>query len=174
MRFRNAKAGDAAAILAIYGPVCETSPTSFELAAPSLGEMKRRVRETTRKYPWLVCEDKAGLLGYAYASLHRSRAAYQWCVEVSVYVHGRARRKGVGRALYLALFRRLRAQGYCRAYAGITLPNAASVALHESLGFKPVGVYRKIGFKLGRWHDVGWWDLRLGPLPAAPRAPHAP
>ena len=99
------------------------------------------------------------MLGYAYASRHRERAAYQWSVDVSVYVRADAHRRGIGRALYTALLRIVTAQGFYGAYAGITLPNASSVGLHEAMGFRAVGVYRAVGYKLGAWHDVGWWDL---------------
>lgn len=104
----------------------------------------------------------------------RERAAYRWCVEVSVYVHAAYRGQGVGKGLYHSLFERLRAQGFINAFAGITLPNEASVGLHESLGFQPVGVYRGIGFKLGAWHDVGWWHLVLREPPKTPQEPRAP
>ena len=101
------------------------------------------------------------MLGYAYASAHRARAAYQWSADVSAYVHQAARRRGVGQALYTSLFQILFEQGFYNAYAGITLPNPASVRLHESLGFKLVGVYQQVGYKLGAWHDVGWWQLTV-------------
>ena len=108
--------------------------------------------------------------GYAYASRHRDRAAYQWSIDVSVYVRADAHRRGIGRALYAALLRIVVAQGFYNAYAGITLPNPASVGLHESFGFRPVGMYRRVGHKLGAWHDVGWWALDLQPRPASPAA----
>ena len=102
-----------------------------------------------------MCESEGRILGYAYAGAHRTRAAYQWSVDVPVYVHTNARQIGVGRALYRSLFGLLTLQGSCNAFAGITLPNPAGVGLHESLGFKPIGIYRDVGHKLGRWHDVG-------------------
>jgi L-amino acid N-acyltransferase YncA len=110
-------------------------------------------------------------VGYAYASKHRERAAYQWSVDVSIYIRPHAHRRGIGRALYTSLFRVLALQGFYHAYAGITLPNPASVGLHEALGFQPVGVYQAVGFKLGAWHDVGWWRLLLRPLAEDPRRP---
>jgi len=125
--------------------------------------------------PWLVCADGRGprgpVLGYAYASRHRDRAAYQWSVDVSVYVHETARRKGIGRALYTSLFALLHLQGFCAAHAGITLPNEASVGVHECLGFRPVGVYPSVGFKLGAWRDVGWWQLPLRERQGEPAPP---
>jgi phosphinothricin acetyltransferase len=111
------------------------------------------------------------LLGYAYASAHRARAAYQWSVDVSVYIHATRHRSGVGRALYRSLLKLLELQGFYHAYAGITLPNPASVGLHEAMGFRPVGVYQAVGFKLGAWHDVGWWQLSLQERLAAPTPP---
>jgi L-amino acid N-acyltransferase YncA len=106
-------------------------------------------------------EHHGEVLGYAYASAHRTRAAYQWSVDVSVYVQAQVQRSGVGCALYSSLFKLLTLQGFYNAYAGITLPNPGSVGLHESLGFRPVGMYRAVGYKLGAWHDVGWWQLTL-------------
>jgi L-amino acid N-acyltransferase YncA len=160
-RIRSVEASDAGEILEIYTPFVTDSATSFELVPPGLVEMERRIEAGRDRYPWLVLERDRHVLGYAYASAHRTRAAYQWSVEVSVYVHPRARRSGVGRALYTALFDFLRRQGYVNAYAGITLPNAASMKLHESFGFVPVGVFQRIGFKFDRWHDVSWLHLRL-------------
>jgi phosphinothricin acetyltransferase len=160
-RIRSVEASDAGEILEIYTPFVTDSPTSFELVPPDLVEMERRIEAGRDRYPWLVFEQDRHVLGYAYASAHRARAAYQWAVDVSVYVHPRARRRGVGRALYTALFDLLRRQAYVNAYAGITLPNAASMRLHESFGFVPVGVYQRIGFKFDRWHDVAWLHLRL-------------
>ncbi len=177
LHLRTAQAGDAAGVLAIYAPVVRDTAISFELEPPDEAAMSGRIRETLRRWPWLVCADDGGnrppILGYAYATAHRERAAYRWCVEVSVYVHPGALRRGVARALYTALFELLRQQGFVNAYAGITLPNAASVGVHEALGFRPVGVYHAIGFKQGRWHDVGWWELALRPHPAAPAEPLA-
>jgi phosphinothricin acetyltransferase len=152
---------DAQAVREIYAPFVSDDATSFEIAVPDVAEMERRIQMQRDRYPWLVFEHSHKILGYAYASAHRARYAYQWCVEVSVYVHPRAHRCGIGRALYTALFDLLRRQGYVNAYAGITLPNPSSFGLHESLGFVPVGVFRQIGFKFGRWHDVAWLHLPL-------------
>lgn len=158
---RMATHADAAAIRTIYAPFCEGSATSFEAHAPSLEDMEARIRKITEHCPWLVCARDGEVLGYAYASPHRERAAYRWAVDVAVYVDARHHRLGVGRALYTALFKILVRQGFFKACAGVTLPNAASVGLHEAMGFLPVGIYRGIGYKLGAWRDVGWWQLAL-------------
>ena len=174
-RIRTATASDAPAVRAIYGPFVSDSATSFETVVPDVAELEGRIQAHADRYPWLVFERDGTVLGYAYASPHRARAAYQWSAEVSVYVDPQAHRSGVGRALYLALFDLLRRQHYVNAFAGITLPNPSSVGLHEAMGFTPIGVFRQIGFKFDRWHDVAWLQLRLredprpvsSPLPLA-------
>ena len=146
--------------------------TSFELVPPTAAEMAARIAAALAWAPWLVLERSGEIAGYAYAVRHRDRAAYQWAVDVSVYVGEAHRGAGVGRALYARLFELLRAQGFYVAHAGISLPNPASVRLHEAFGFQPVGVYPAVGFKNGAWHDVGWWRLPLrepDPDPAPPR-----
>jgi L-amino acid N-acyltransferase YncA len=158
---RMAEPGDARGVAEIYGPIVAATPISFETEVPTEQEMTARIASTLAFAPWLVCVDGERVTGYAYASRHRERAAYRWCVDVSVYIRDAHRRSGVGRGLYGALFALLRLQGFYAAHAGITLPNDASVRLHESAGFRPVGVYPRVGFKLGAWHDVGWWQLPL-------------
>jgi L-amino acid N-acyltransferase YncA len=158
---RLATLDDAEAIRDIYAPFCEASPISFETQAPSVDEMRRRIAKTLESLPWLVREQEGEIGGYAYASPHRERAAYRWSVDVSAYVRESQRRTGVGRALYTSLFELLCLQGFFNALAGITLPNPGSVGLHESMGFQTVGVYRRIGFKCGLWHDVAWYQLSL-------------
>ena len=170
-RLRLAAVGDAAAMLAIYAPIVTDSSISFELAPPSLAEMERRIASAESQWPWLVCERTGELIGYAYASQHRVRAAYQWSADTSVYVRPDARRGRIARSLYASLFEILALQGYYNAYAGITLPNPASVGFHESMGFTPVGVYRGVGYKLGAWHDVGWWARELQPHAPDPAPP---
>ena len=170
---RLARESDAAAIAAIYRPTVESSVISFEAVAPDAVEIARRVHETLPDYPWLVCERDGQVAGYAYASRHSARAAYRWSVNTSVYVDAAHWRRGVGRGLYQSLFAILVSQGYVNAYAGITLPNPSSVGLHESVGFTPVGVYREVGYKLGRWHDVGWWERALAPRADAPGEPQS-
>ena len=169
---RLAHEGDARPIAAIYGAIVRETPISFEVEPPDDAEIAQRIRQTLVQYPWLVYERDGRVVGYAYASQYHVRAAYQWSVNVTVYIDERCRRAGVGRALYTSLFRILVKQGYYNAYAGITLPNPGSVGLHEAMGFVPVGVYRLVGFKFGRWHDVGWWQLALQEkidVPALPR-----
>ncbi|HEY7374709.1 MAG TPA: arsinothricin resistance N-acetyltransferase ArsN1 family B [Polyangia bacterium] len=169
---RMARGADAGQVAAIYRPYVTDAATSFETEPPTEAEMAGRIEAALRFAPWLVCAGAGGeILGYAYASRHRERAAYRWAVDVAVYVDAAHHRRGVGRALYQWLFRLLRIQGFCTAYAGITLPNAGSVGLHESLGFVPVGVFPAVGWKLGAWRDVGWWQLPLGERPATPAEP---
>jgi phosphinothricin acetyltransferase len=152
---------DAEAVAAIYAPVVAETAISFETEPPSPIEMRQRISEVLPGFPWLVCRRDGDVLGYAYAHLFRTRAAYAWSVETSVYVGAGARRLGVGSRLYGALLPILLKQGFHRAFAGITLPNPASVALHESVGFTPIGVFRRVGWKFGSWWDVGWWQLDL-------------
>jgi L-amino acid N-acyltransferase YncA len=158
---RFADESDAEKMLSIYGPIVENTTISFETVPPSLEEFGGRIRKTIRETPWLVCETGGKFVGYAYASQHRERAAYQWSVDVSVYLAEEFRGQGHGRALYERLFQILRERGFFNAFAGIALPNDASCRLHENLGFKPIGVYRSVGYKLGDWIDVGWWQLVL-------------
>jgi L-amino acid N-acyltransferase YncA len=168
---RLASERDAEQIAAIYAPNVTDAIISFELEPPTADEMRRRIELTLRRYPWLVCERQGRVLGYTYAGAHGSRAAYQWSVDVSIYVHEDVRRTGVGRALYGSLFAALELQGFYNAYAGATLPNPASVGLHEAVGFRLVGVYRGVGYKLGAWHDVVWWHLLLRERVADPNPP---
>ncbi len=172
-RIRLAREADADPIRSIYAPVVAHTVISFEVDPPTTEEMRRRMAEVLTGFPWIVCENGGHVLGYAYATGHRARAAYRWSVDTSVYVDGPARGMGVGRALYRSLLNLLVLQGFCNAYAGITLPNPASVGLHEAMGYRAVGVYRSVGFKQGAWHDVGWWHLALGPYPREPAAPRA-
>jgi L-amino acid N-acyltransferase YncA len=166
---------DAAACAAIYAPSVEGSITSFELRAPEPEEIAARMRHYQRTHPWLVAERGGEVVGYAYACEFNPRPAYRWSASVSVYVAAGERGQGRGRALYEELFTRLRRQGLRMACAGITLPNPASVALHERLGFAPLGVLREIGWKDGSWLDVGWWQLELAPAPAGtPAEPRLP
>lgn len=172
---RVARPEDAAALIAIYGPVVRDTAISFEEEVPARSEMERRVRDTLPGLPWLVLsQDRPEgefVLGYACASPHRVRAAYRWSVEVGIYLGPEARNIGLGRALYRVLLEVLERQGYLNALGGVGLPNPASVRLHESLGFERIATYKEVGFKRGAWHDVGWWQLRLGSLPERPAEP---
>ena len=167
---RLATPDDARQVQEIYAPYCAT-PISFEMDAPTIEEMRGRLAKVLGQYPWLLCEDGGEILGYVYATQHRERAAYRWSVDTTVYVRQRSQRRGIGRALYTSLLAVLPLQGYVNAYAGVTLPNPASVGLHEALGFQPVGVYRQVGFKCGAWHDVAWFQRPLQPWPEEPPAP---
>jgi phosphinothricin acetyltransferase len=168
---RLASEQDADQIAAIYAPFCDQTAVSFEYSAPTPEEMAERIHKVNVQYPWLVLENDGRIAGYAYASPHRERAAYDWSVDVTVYIAPASRRKGVGRALYNALFHVLALQGYCKAFAGVALPNPASVGLHQVVGFVPVGVYRGVGYKLGAWHDVAWYQRTLQPEQPTPAPP---
>jgi L-amino acid N-acyltransferase YncA len=153
---------DAAALAEIYRPIVESTAISFELDPPGAAEIRSRIEQVVCFYPWLVAIDRGAVVGYAYASRHRERAAYATSVDVSIYVDGAHRGNGAGSSLYAALFDRLEEAGtFHRAFAGIALPNDASVALHRKHGFEPVGVYREVGKKFGRWIDVWWWQRGL-------------
>ncbi len=172
---RMATSDDAASILVIYAPIVRETPISFELEPPAEREMRRRVADVLTLAPWIVCEADGAFAGYAYASRFRDRAAYRWSVETTVYVDPRFHRRGVAGALYGALFQCLRLQGFRTAVAGITLPNEPSVRAHESAGFRPAGAVHRVGFKLGSWWDVGFWDMDLTPPGGNPdRDPMAP
>jgi phosphinothricin acetyltransferase len=166
---------DAAAIARVYDPYVSDTVISLEAVSPGEREMAERIERISRTHPWLVAEEDGEVAGYAYASQHRERAAYRWAADVTVYLDPAYHRRGIGRALYAALFGLLIDQGFYLACAGITLPNEASVGLHESLGFTPVGVYRRVGWKDGTWWDVGWWQLPLvDPGPEPPGEPGPP
>jgi phosphinothricin acetyltransferase len=158
---RVAEERDARAIAGIYAPAITDAVISFELTPPDAQEMTRRIVAIQRQYPWLVYEEGNTVLGYVYASVHNERAAYRWSVDVTAYIRHDAHRRGIGRALYTALFEILVLQGYRTACAGVTLPNTASIQMHAAMGFKEVGVYHDVGYKLGRWHDVGWYERSL-------------
>jgi L-amino acid N-acyltransferase YncA len=141
------------------------------MTPPTADEMRQRLAKVQSTLPWLVCEVNGQVAGYAYASRHHERAAYQWSLDCAVYIAAEQRRTGVGRALYTTLFDLIKLQGYYAVHAGVTLPNAGSVGLHEAFGFRPVAVYPKVGYKLGAWHDVGWWQLALRERRAEPLPP---
>jgi len=169
---RPAAAADAAAIAAIYRPYVEDSRISFEELAPDAAEIARRMAgDKPGLYPWLVAEEDGGLLGYAASSPFRSRPAYRWIVETGIYLDPAAQGRGVGRALLSRLVALLERQGFAAAIGAIALPNNASVALHEKLGFFHTGTYRQVGFKMGEWIDVGLWQKELAPRVAEPAEP---
>ena len=154
---------DAEACLAIYAPFVLDTSVSFEEIVPTIDEFRDRIRAAIATHAWLVLEVGGRVVGYAYGSQHRSRAAYRWAADVTVYIGPEHRGFGGGRLLYERLFERLRRLGFQVLCAGVTLPNESSVGLHRAMGFEPVGVYRRIGWKAGAWHDVGWFQLELAP-----------
>jgi phosphinothricin acetyltransferase len=154
-------ARDAAACAGIYAPYVSDTVISLEEVPPTPEEMRARIVRVTERYPWLIAEEDGEVAGYAYAGEHRERAAYRWASDVTVYLSPAYFRRGIGGRLYTALFDLLVFQGVYVACAGVTLPNEASVGLHESMGFLPVGVYKRVAWKFGAWHDVGWWQLQL-------------
>jgi L-amino acid N-acyltransferase YncA len=160
-------------IAAIYRPAVTEAATSFELAPPDAAEMGARIEATLARTPWIVCRAADTTLGYAYATRHRERAAYQWSAEVSAYVRSDMHRWGIGLGLYTSLFAILELQGFRSAVAGITLPNPASIGLHEAAGFTPVGIFRNIGYKHGAWHDTQWLQRSIAPCSAEPHPPIA-
>ena len=161
LTIRDALASDAEACAAIYRPHVTESWASFELEAPDAEEMARRIAEYGASHAWLVATSGGAVTGYAYGSPHRTRAAYASSCDVAIYVSAASPRRGIGRALYGELLVRLKAKGFHAAFAGIAQPNPASVGLHEACGFTPVGVYREVGWKMGAWRDVGWWQRVL-------------
>ena len=196
-------ASDGPACAAVYAPFVTDSVISFEYEAPSGAEMAERIGRLAATHAFLVAEDSVGagagvrlgadtgggadtpggavahagpgeVVGFAYGSPHRDRAAYRWAAEVSVYVSASRHRQGVARALYGALFELLERQGFRMLLAVIALPNEASVSLHEALGFELLGVYRQIGWKNGSWHDVACWQRQLGAAGAPPGDPPGP
>ena len=172
MKLRAATSADAAAILEIYAPYVTGSAVSFETEPPDTEAMRARIEAGAGLYPWIVGEDEAGALaGYAYATAFRPRPAYRYAVETSVYLASAFQGQGIGSRLYRSLLETLEAQGFAQAIAVITLPNPASVRLHEKLGFASAGTYRQVGHKLGGWHDVGLWQRQLAPANDPPTEP---
>ena len=171
LQIRLVQPGDAEQIMEIYRPSVEKTAVSFEIETPSVGEMERRIRETVEIFPWLVCYQGDVIAGYAYASSHRQRFSYQWTVETSVYIHPDFSRRGIASALYASLLSMLKAQGFCTALAGMALPHPASAALHQFLGFEAFALYKNVGFKFEKWHDVQWWRLSLQEDSYCPQLP---
>jgi phosphinothricin acetyltransferase len=168
---RIATPGDAEPILKIYAPYIENTSFTFETEVPTIDSFKERISSYLQNWPWLVCEINGVIAGYAYGVKHRERAAYQWSIESSVYVHDDYQRIGVARALYTALIEILKLQEFRNLYAVINLPNDKSVSFHEKLGFEYFATYKNVGYKLGRWKNVGWWQLQLNEYSIEPEPP---
>ncbi|WP_128546321.1 GNAT family N-acetyltransferase [Larkinella soli] len=171
MTIRFATPSDAPALLAVYAPYITDSVISFEYEVPSVEEFAGRVEAVYRQLPYLLAERDGQVLGFAYASRHAERMAYQWSVNTSVYLHADAHRQGIARSLYTRLFDCLIRQGYCNAFAGITLPNEKSEGFHRAMGFGLIGTYSNTGYKFGQWHSVAWYQRILQPYPDHPQPP---
>lgn len=152
---------DIAGVLDIYTPYIVNTAVTFEYEVPEIETFKKRIKNYTSQYPWLVMKDGNNIAGYAYASPYRERSAYQWVAECSIYINNQYKKKGVGTQLYTALLELLKAQGIHRLYALITIPNDASVLFHEKIGFKYFATFKNVGYKNSKWHDVGWWEITL-------------
>jgi L-amino acid N-acyltransferase YncA len=168
---RLATADDAKAILEIYAPYITDTSLTFETDVPSVQAFAQRIETYQQNWPWLVCEIDNTIAGYAYGARYRERTAYQWCAESSVYIHDRFLKKGIAQALYNALFEILKRQRFYTIYAVINLPNNQSVALHEKMGFEYFATYKNVGYKLGKWKNVGWWQLILNEYKNNPEPP---
>lgn len=171
LNIRLVRPEDHGALLGIYQPYIESTAITFEYETPSRAEFAQRVREVVDRLPWLVCEDEKQVIGYAYASPFKKRAAYRWDVELSIYLAQEHTHRGAGTALYRSLLKLLTLQGYYNAYAIITLPNDASLALHRAFGFTQAGILHNAGFKLGRWHDVIYLEKSLRPYGSSIQSP---
>ena len=168
---RLATPNDAEAILGIYAPYIESTSFTFETETPSVTDFQKRISDYLINWPWLVCEIDGVIAGYAYGAKYRERIAYQWCVESSIYVHDDFLKHKIGKALYETLIEILKKQGYRNVYAVINLPNDRSVRFHESCGFTYFATYEKVGYKLGKWKNVGWWQLSINEYGMEPEAP---
>lgn len=171
MKIRLANKKDAASILKIYAPYIENTSFTFETEVPSLIDFQKRINNYQVNWPWLVCEYEGIVAGYAYGSKYRERTGYQWCVETSIYIHDDFQKSGIGKALYEALLEILKKQGYRNVYAVINLPNDKSVKFHESCGFVFFAMYPNVGYKLGKWKNVGWWQKNINEYDPGPGTP---
>ncbi|HLF45516.1 MAG TPA: GNAT family N-acetyltransferase [Chitinophagaceae bacterium] len=171
MIIRQANKNDASAILDIYKPYIENTSFTFETEVPDLVDFQKRIDGNLENWPWLVCEDNGKITGYAYGSKHRERKGYQWCVESSIYIHDVYLQRGVGKVLYETLLEILKKQGYRNVYAVINLPNDRSVKFHEKCGFSFFAMYPNVGYKLGKWKNVGWWQKILNEYNSEPDPP---
>jgi phosphinothricin acetyltransferase len=156
------KPEDTQAVLTIYAPYITDAVISFEYEVPSVNEFAERISTITKEYPWLVCEYNKEIIGYVYSSKHRTRTAYQWSAECTVYLAAGFHRLGLARILYQALFDILKLQNIINVYAGITVPNVKSEEFHKAMGFYMIGTYKNVGYKFNKWHDVAWFQLDLG------------
>jgi L-amino acid N-acyltransferase YncA len=170
-QIRLATPDDAAGILEIYAPYIENTSFTFETEVPSLEDFQQRIANYLINWPWLVCELDGMIAGYAYGAKYRERTAYQWCVESSIYIHDNFLKHKIGKALYESLMEILKRQGYRNVYAVINLPNDRSVQFHENCGFTYFATYEKVGYKLGKWKNVGWWQLIINEYTMEPEAP---
>ena len=161
IEIRNVQVEDAANLVAIYAPYVEKTAITFETQVPTVEDFENRIKKTMKKFPYLVAIEEGQIVGYAYASTYYARAAYDWTVELSVYVQKEARGKGVGTLLYTALEEELTARGFKNFLACIALPNPASIALHEKRGYEQVAHFKKVGYKFGTWHDIVWLQKSL-------------
>jgi L-amino acid N-acyltransferase YncA len=168
---RPARIYDAKEIIDIYAPSILNAAISFETEVPSLVEMEGRIESILEKFPWIVCSIDGEIAGYVYGSKYRDREAYQWSCECTAYIHEQFKGKGIGKKLYQLLFQLLKLQGFRTVYAVITLPNEASINLHEKCGFEKFAEYENVGYKFGYWHTVGWWKLRLNDYDPDPPPP---
>ena len=171
MKIRTVKKEDAPALQAIYAPYVRETAITFEYEVPSVEEFQVRIEKTLTRFPYLVVEEKGQILGYAYASSYYDRSAYDWTVELSVYLHSDARGKGLGSLLYDQLEQALKEQGYLRFLACIALPNEASIRLHKKRGYQPVAHFPKVGYKFGQWHDIVWLQKNISGNPQPIKAP---
>ena len=171
IKIRLATLNDAEAILAIYSPYISNTSFTFETEIPSTKEFQKRISDYQIQFPWLVCEINGVIAGYAYGNKYRERTAYQWCVESSIYVHNDFQKQNIGKALYTALIEIVKQQGFRNLYAVINLPNDKSVRFHESCGFSYFATYYNVGYKLGQWKNVGWWQLILNEFGMEPEPP---
>ena len=169
--FRFINSYDAEEVLAIYAYYVNNTAITFETEVPSLANFKDRIETTLQTYPWLVALQDGKIVAYAFAKMHRPTGAYLWSPEVTIYVANDFQGKGIGKSLYEALFALLKLQGFYSVFAGIVLPNPKSIALHQTLGFEEIGVFKNIGFKLGKWHSSQWMQKSLGQDQQIPSKP---
>ena len=162
---------DAQAVLTIYKYYVDHTIISFEYEVPSLEEYLQRINVNTEKYPWLVCLNNNKIIGFAYGSTHRYRTAYQWSPESTIYIAPDFHTRGIGRILYKTLFEILKLQGYYNVFAGVALPNQKSVGFHQAMGFEEIGIFKKVGYKHGNWHDTHWFQLSLNEYKPNPTTP---